>query len=81
MFFAYVLENPRGVFYKGSTDNLSKRLQQHNSNNGFSSFTGRRGPWMLVYSEKFGSRKEAETREKFFKTGKGRNFLKNKLGR
>jgi putative endonuclease len=79
MFYAYILENPKGILYKGSTDNLVKRITQHNSNNGFLSFTSKRGPWRLVYSEKFESRREAEIREKFFKTGKGREFLKNKI--
>ncbi len=72
MYFAYVLENPKGILYKGSTDNPSKRIEQHNENCGFTSFTAKRGPWKLVYLEEFSTRQEAEAREKFFKTGKGR---------
>jgi len=79
MFYAYVFKNPKGILYKGSTDNLTKRADQHNSNNGFPSFTAKKGPWKLVYSEEFETRREAETREKFFKTGKGREFLRNKI--
>ncbi len=79
MFFAYILRNPKGVLYKGSTDNLEKRVFQHNSDDGFKSFTGKRGPWKLVHSEKFETRKEAEVRERFFKSGKGREFLKDKI--
>jgi putative endonuclease len=79
MFFAYVLQNPKGILYKGSTDNLDKRFKQHNNNDGFISFTIKRGPWELVYSEQFETRKEAEAREKFFKTGHGRQFVKNEI--
>ena len=79
MFYSYVLKNLKGILYKGSTDNLDKRLAQHNGDNGFYSFTAKRGPWKLVYSEQFQTRKEAEAREKFFKTGKGREFLQYKL--
>jgi putative endonuclease len=79
MFFAYVLKNPKGILYKGSTDNLLKRIDQHNNNNGFPSFTAKRGPWKLVHVEEFKTRKEAEAREKYFKSGAGRRFLKIKL--
>jgi putative endonuclease len=79
MYFVYVLENPKGILYKGSTDNLDKRVKQHNNADGFVSFTAKRGPWKLVYSEEFKTRQEAEAREKFFKTGNGREFIKNKI--
>jgi putative endonuclease len=78
MFYSYVLINPQGILYKGSTDNVGKRVEQHN-NNGFKSYTANKGPWKLVYKEEFKTRKEAEAREKFYKTGKGREFLKNHI--
>jgi putative endonuclease len=79
MFYAYVIENAKGILYKGSSNNLEKRLGQHNANNGFPSFTAKRGPWKLIYSEEFKTRKEAEARESFFKTGAGRRFLRDKI--
>ena len=79
MFYAYALENPKGVLYKGSTGNLEYRLNQHNGKTLFNSFTKKRGPWILVYYESFRSREEARVREMFFKTGKGREFLKSKI--
>jgi predicted GIY-YIG superfamily endonuclease len=30
MFWVHVLENPRGMFYVGQTENLAERLQDHN---------------------------------------------------
>ena len=79
MYFAYVLQNPKGLLYKGQTDDLDKRISQHNTNDGFKAFTKKRGPWVLVYQEEFLTREEAREREKFLKSGKGREFLKEKL--
>ncbi len=76
MYYTYVIINPKGVLYKGSTDNLEKRISQHNGNTIFPGFTSNRGPWKLVYFERFQTREEARVREFFFKTGKGRNFLR-----
>ncbi|MBU0766613.1 GIY-YIG nuclease family protein [Patescibacteria group bacterium] len=81
MYYVYVLQNPKGVLYKGYTNNLEKRLEQHNSNNGFVSYTSKRGPWKLVHKEKYENENEAKEREKFLKTGKGREFLKMSIGR
>jgi putative endonuclease len=75
MFFAYVLENPKGIFYKGSTANLEKRIDEHNTGK-YKSFTKNRGPWKLFYFEAFFTREEAEAREKFFKSKAGWYFLK-----
>jgi putative endonuclease len=36
-------------------------------------------PWEIVYFEEFESLKEARSREIFFKTGAGREYLKRKL--
>ncbi|MDP3740717.1 MAG: GIY-YIG nuclease family protein [bacterium] len=77
MFYTYVLQNSKGQLYKGSTSNLEKRVRQHEER--ISGFTSKNGPWKLVYYEVFESRLEAELREKFFKTGLGREFLKNIL--
>jgi len=36
-------------------------------------------PWKLIYYEAYVSRKDATGREKFFKSGSGRRFLKKQL--
>jgi len=79
MYYTYVIKNPKGILYKGSTDNVPKRLKQHNGETLFNSFTKKRGPWELVHLEEFKTRREARRREIFLKSGKGREFLKNKL--
>ncbi len=76
MFYTYVIINPKGVLYKGSTDNLQVRIDQHNGDTIFPGFTTKRGPWKLVYFESFHTRPEARAREKFFKSGISRDFLR-----
>lgn len=71
MFYVYVLRSETtGRFYTGSTQDLDSRLVEHNSN--CATATKNRGPWRLVHSEAFATRKEAVARERYFKTGKGR---------
>ncbi len=74
MYYVYVLKNSKGIFYKGHTNDLERRIQEHNSRDSVS-FTKVRGPWALVYKEKFETRGEAMRREKFLKSGKGRSLL------
>ena len=63
--------------YVGSTDNVEKRLEEHNS--GKCRYTKGRSPWVLIYKEDFNSRSEAMKREKFLKSGQGRKLLDEKL--
>ncbi|MFH1387148.1 MAG: GIY-YIG nuclease family protein [bacterium] len=78
MFYTYVLHSLSfDCYYVGSTGNLEKRIQEHNS--GLSRFTKGRKPWELVYKEEFPTRGEAMKREKFFKSGQGRELIKEKL--
>ncbi|HBF13309.1 MAG TPA: hypothetical protein DDW49_08015 [Deltaproteobacteria bacterium] len=73
----YVIKNSEGKLYKGYTTDLNKRIQYHNQELG--SWTRHRGPWQLVYQESCNDKSEALKREKFLKSGKGREFLKEKL--
>jgi putative endonuclease len=75
MYYAYVIINPKGLLYKGSTDNFFKRLQEHNSGQ-YTSWTRHKGPWKLYYLEEFSTRKDALVRERFFKSKTGWQFLK-----
>jgi len=75
MFFVYVIRSCyTGLYYTGSTSDLSARLHQHNDDQ--SQSTKHRGPWELVHHEEFLTRAEAVRREREFKTGKGREELK-----
>jgi len=75
MFYVYVLKNGKGRLYVGHTNNLERRITEHNT--GLSPYTKNRGPWELAYSESFDTRGEAMKREKFLKSGKGRELLKS----
>ena len=77
MNYVYVLRSKKDhKRYIGLTNNLGKRLDEHNK--GKVVATKNRVPFELVYFEEFENRKLAANREKFFKTGKGREFLENK---
>lgn len=78
MYFAYVLKSQKNSrFYYGCTNDLERRLKQHNS--GLSKYTRLTRPFDLVYFEKFKDLKSARNREKFFKSGKGRTFVRQQL--
>jgi putative endonuclease len=57
---------------------LVQRLGQHNS--GITKATKNRGKWSLIYQEEYATRAEATRREKFLKSGQGREELKRILG-
>jgi putative endonuclease len=76
--FIYVLRSrATGRYYTGSTLNLETRLLQHNSDQSIS--TKNRGPWDLVHHEGYSTLAEAVRRERFLKTGKGRQELERLL--
>jgi len=74
MFFTYVLRNQdSGRLYTGHTTDLTQRLGQHN--HGITKSTKNRGTWDLVYQESFATKAEAMRREKYLKSGRGREEL------
>lgn len=78
MFYTYVLlSNKDDKFYIGFTNDLRKRVEDHQKGK-VDSTKGRR-PFVLVYYEACLNEKDAIKREKYFKTGFGRRFLNNRL--
>jgi len=78
MFFVYVLHSETiNRHYVGFTADLTQRVGQHNS--GITKSTKGRGTWVLVHQEQFATRAEAMQRERWLKTGKGREELKRIL--
>ena len=57
-FWCYILRCADGRFYTGHTDDLERRVGQHQTG-GYCEFTSRRRPVALVWSEYFPSRLEA----------------------
>lgn len=79
MYYVYVIKSEStGKSYIGQTADLDKRLKQHNDPlNNMSRYTKQnKGPWKLIYKEEVINRSEALKRERFLKSGKGRDFLK-----
>jgi putative endonuclease len=78
MFFVYVLYSKKyNRFYTGMSIDVLKRLKQHNLRQNKS--TKAYIPWKLIYTEEFESRPEARKKEKYLKSGVGREFIKTLL--
>ncbi len=72
MHCVYILRNPKGKHYIGETDNLERRLSQHNSPN--EHFTGHNGPWDIVVSSECESKSDACLLEKKLKSFKNPKY-------
>lgn len=65
-FWTYILHCNAGVFYTGHTDNLERRIAQHQLGQ-VEGFTARYLPVELVWSQEFTTREEAKQSEKQIK--------------
>lgn len=75
MYTTYVIQNTvSGRFYTGSTNDVNRRLSEHNR--GHTKSTHQIGKWVLVYQESFLTNKEARSREHVIKSYKGGNAFK-----
>lgn len=85
MFTVYVIQSKyTGKKYIGETSNLDQRLKRHDGilATKSTSYTQKnKGPWEVVYTEKYDTRQGALRREKYLKSHAGREWLKNKLAR
>jgi putative endonuclease len=62
LFYTYILYSEKLYkYYDGSTNDLERRLLDHNR--GKTSFARTGMPWILRYTESFPTRKEAVARE------------------
>ncbi len=62
-FYVYIVECADKSFYVGCTNNLEKRLKQHNNSKWGAHYTKIRRPVNLRYSEDFKTLKGARRRE------------------
>src|SRR4029077_14086032 len=74
MWFAYVMRSRKddGI-YVGMSSSVERRVKEHNA--GYNRSTRSRIPFELIYVERCGSRLEARKREKYLKSGTGREYL------
>lgn len=62
-FFVYIVECSDKSYYVGCTNNLDKRLKQHNESKWGAHYTKIRRPVILMYSEQYRTLLEARKRE------------------
>ncbi len=75
MYYVYAISSlERNYIYVGLTDNVERRLSEHNT--GKNKTTKPYAPFMLILSEEYVTRVEARSREKYFKSGTGKEKLK-----
>jgi putative endonuclease len=78
MFYCYILYSKKTRRnYIGSCQDLVDRIGRHNR--GESKATKHGIPWELIRVERFLTRREALARERYYKTGRGRDELKKYL--
>ena len=65
-YFVYILKCSDKSYYTGSTNNLERRLNEHNSGK-YKGYTSTRLPVKLVYSQEFHDAKEAISNERKIK--------------
>ena len=76
MYFVYAIKSAKdGRIYVGMCADIEVRLKEHNS--GKTKSTKGFKPWKLIYNEEAINRIEARKREKYLKSGVGKEFLKS----
>ncbi|HIP48757.1 MAG TPA: GIY-YIG nuclease family protein [Lutibacter sp.] len=78
MYFVYILHSTSFKHtYTGMTQDVDKRLFQHNlgQNKSTKAYT----PWVIIHVEEFNTRDQARKREKYLKSGVGREFISDLL--
>jgi len=75
LYWVYILQSETtGKTYVGQAENLERRLTQHNDPKfRLTLYTKRNpGPWKLIHREEYPTRSDAMRREKWLKSGQGR---------
>ena len=80
MYFVYILQsqNWKNKFYVGITENLTRRLTEHNDLK-YRSYTKLYAPWRLSTYIAFEDKDTAERFEQYLKGHSGKTFLKKRL--
>lgn len=80
MYYVYILKSLKtGKLYIGHTDNIARRLDEHNTSRG-GTYTRQNGPWKLIYSENHPDRSSAANRERYLKSTRGSQEKKKLAG-
>ncbi len=76
--YTYVIECEDGSFYKGHTSNLSNRFKEHCAGKG-ADWTASHKPKQVYYYEVHYGEEEAISREKYLKSGAGREWFQKEV--
>ncbi|AXB55199.1 GIY-YIG nuclease family protein [Flavobacterium fluviale] len=80
-FVVYILYSERfNKNYTGFTSNLIERFKSHNDL-GTKGYTLKFRPWKVIHVEFFTFKSDAMKREKYLKTGAGREFIKDLISK
>ena len=80
LYFVYVLLSKKDKdFYTGYTNNLKRRLKEHQEGKIVS--TKHRLPIQLIYYEVCLNKYDALAREKYLKSGRGKKYIKSRIKR
>ncbi|WP_346425749.1 GIY-YIG nuclease family protein [Flavobacterium sp. KMS] len=80
-FVVYILYSEKfNKNYTGYTSNLIERFKSHNFLE-TKGYTLKFRPWEVIHVEFFSSKSEAMKREKYLKSGIGREFIKNLISK
>jgi putative endonuclease len=75
MFFVYALSSVnRNYIYVGLTSDIERRIFDHNQ--GYNPTTKPYRPFKTILIEEYNSRQQAREREKYLKSGVGKEYLK-----
>ncbi len=76
MYFVYAIKSVnKNYIYVGLTNDLKRRFHQHNT--GLNKTTKPYKPFQLIIYETYDTRLQARKREKYLKSGIGKEYLKN----
>ena len=76
MYYVYAIRSKNKNYnYVGITNDIERRLKEHNL--GYSRTTKSYRPFEVILTEKYPNRKEARIREKYLKSGFGKEYIKS----
>jgi putative endonuclease len=76
MYTVYVLYSEKfNKHYTGFSSDFENRIKSHNEL-GNKDWTTKYRPWKMIYTEEFSDKSQAMKKEKWLKSGVGREFIK-----
>jgi putative endonuclease len=77
-YYTYVLKCEKTkTFYTGTTNNLERRIEQHNKGQVY--YTKTKLPIKLIYFEACLNKHSAYRREQYLKTTMGKRYIRNRI--